>query len=165
VYEYKKGNEQKLMLRCSDPLKRKQDDHKQAVYFASRGVFWSPVHGEVGKSNSPQKVASPTKSIQPSHQTSNTFTSINKNAKSSETVASLPVQNLTEHLCPVCKKPLELYNYTKGNEPHQMLRCSDASVRRENDHKDVAFFASRGVFWSPKYGELGSKTKTSNDAF
>jgi hypothetical protein len=21
------------------------------------------------------------------------------------------------------------------------------------------------VFWSPKYGELGSKTKTSNDAF
>jgi DNA topoisomerase-1 len=154
LYEYKKGNELKQMLRCSDPLKRKQDDHKQAVYFASRGVFWSPVHGEVGKSNSPQKVASPTKSNQPSRSVNNTSTSVNKNAKSSETVASLPQQNLTEHLCPVCQKPLELYNYTKGNEPHQMLRCSDASVRRKDDHKDVAFFASRGVFWSPKFGEV-----------
>ncbi len=66
VYEYQKGNELKQMLRCSDPVKRKQDDHKQAVYFASKGVFWSPVHGEVGKSNSPEKVASPAKSNQPS---------------------------------------------------------------------------------------------------
>jgi DNA topoisomerase-1 len=156
LYEYKKGNELKQMLRCLDPLKRKQDDHKQAVYFASKGVFWSPVHGEVGKSNSPEKVASPTKSNQSSRQTSNTSTSITKNAKDSETIASLPQQNLTEYLCPVCEKPLELYNYTKGNEPHQMLRCSDASVRRKDDHKDVAFFASRGVFWSPKYGEVGN---------
>ncbi|MBW4639397.1 MAG: type I DNA topoisomerase [Gloeocapsa sp. UFS-A4-WI-NPMV-4B04] len=165
IYEYKKGNELKQMLRCSDPLKRKEDDHKQAVYFASKGVFWSPLHGEIVKSNSHEQVASSAKSNQPSRPVNNTSTSVSKNAKDSETITSLPVPNLTEHLCPVCQKPLELYNYTKGNEPHQMLRCSDASVRREVDHKDVAFFASRGVFWSPKYGEAGSQTKTANDAF
>jgi DNA topoisomerase-1 len=61
---------------------------------------------------------------------------------------------VAEHSCPVCGKPLELYEYTKDNQQKQMLRCSDAQARRQDDHKDVAFFASRGVFWSPKYGEI-----------
>jgi len=32
------GNEQKQMLLCSDPLKRRQDDHKTA-YFAAKGII------------------------------------------------------------------------------------------------------------------------------
>lgn len=78
--------------------------------------------------------------------------------------ASIP-QPATEHSCPVCGQPLELYEYTKGNELKQMLRCSDPLKRRQEDHKDVAFFLSRGVFWSPKFGEVGSKAKTSSNAF
>lgn len=73
---------------------------------------------------------------------------------------SIP-QTTTEHPCPLCGQPLELYEYTKGNEHKQMLRCSDPLKRRQDDHKDVAFFASRGVFWSPKFGEL-SDSNSSN---
>jgi DNA topoisomerase-1 len=118
LYEYTKGNEHKQMLRCSDSLKRRQDDHKDVAYFASKGVFWSPKYGEIKK--------------------------IGNSSKSTS----------TKHPCPVCSEPLELYEYTKGNEKKQMLRCSDAQARRRDDHKDVAYFASRGVFWSPKYGEI-----------
>ncbi len=69
-----------------------------------------------------------------------------------------------ESPCPVCGNPLELYEYTKANEQKQMLRCSDPLKRRQDDHKDVAYFASKGVFWSPTYGEIGkvSSTKTSS---
>ena len=38
--------------------------------------------------------------------------------------------NITDHLCPVCGQPLELYEYTKENQQKQMLRCSDAQARR-----------------------------------
>jgi len=38
-----------------------------------------------------------------------------------------------------------------------MLRCSNIQARRQDDHKDVAFFASKGLFWSPKYGEINTK--------
>lgn len=63
----------------------------------------------------------------------------------------------TEHPCPVCGKPLELYKYTKDSQQKQMLRCSNIQARRQDDHKDVAFFASKGLFWSPKYGEINTK--------
>jgi len=41
LYEYIKENQQKKMLRCSDVQARRGDDHKDAVYFTSKGVFWS----------------------------------------------------------------------------------------------------------------------------
>ena len=63
----------------------------------------------------------------------------------------------TEHPCPVCSNPLELYEYTKDNQQKQMLRCSNTQARRQDDHKDVAYFASKGLFWSPKYGEINTK--------
>ena len=37
-----------------------------------------------------------------------------------------------------------------------MLRCSQLG---NPDCKDVAYFQSRGVFWSPKYGELAGQIK------
>lgn len=141
LYEYTKGNEQKQMLRCSDPSKRRQDDHKDVAYFASKGVFWSPTYGEIGQSGSSQKSAK-------------------AGAKTKSTQSSkTKKQTATHPPCPVCGELLELYEYTKGNEKKQMLRCSDAQARRRDDHKDVAYFASRGVFWSAKYGEIGKVDK------
>lgn len=61
---------------------------------------------------------------------------------------------ITEHLCPVCSKPLELYDYVKDSQQKQMLRCSDALARRQDDHKEAVYFSSRNVFWSAKYGEI-----------
>jgi DNA topoisomerase-1 len=75
--------------------------------------------------------------------------------------ASIPQPN-TERPCPVCGQPLELYEYTKGNELKQMLRCSDPLKRRQEDHQEVAFFASRGVFWSSKFGEVGNPSNFDN---
>ncbi len=137
LYKYTKENEQKQMLRCSDPLKRRQDDHKDVAYFASKGIFWSPTYGEIGQSGSSQKSAKS-----------------GAKTKSSQSTRKTKKQTAA-HPCPVCNEPLELYEYTKGNEKKQMLRCSDAQARRRDDHKDVAYFASRGVFWSAQYGEIG----------
>lgn len=67
-----------------------------------------------------------------------------------------PPTNTIEHRCPVCGDLLELYEYVKDNQQKQMLRCSDAVARQRYDHKSVAFFASKGVFWSPKFGEIGN---------
>jgi hypothetical protein len=69
--------------------------------------------------------------------------------------------NITEYSCPVCGQPLEVYEYSKENQQKQMLRCSDAQARRRDDHKDAVYFASKGVFWSPKYGEVGSASQAS----
>jgi len=155
LYEYTKGNEPKQMLRCSDPLKRRQDDHKNVAYFAAKGVFWSPTYGEIGKSNSKQKsakVGSRTKSVQLTDKTKMSTANDSSNAA---TIPASLLQNTTEYPCPVCGKLLELYEYTKGNQRKQMLRCSDAQARRRDDHKEAIYFASKGVFWSPKYGEIG----------
>lgn len=134
LYEYTKENQLRQMLRCSDAIARRQDDHKNVAYFAAQGGFWSPTYGEIGKQGSPSKATSvPTKQV------------VNSPAPSSSS---------TQHSCPVCGKPLELYEYLKDGKQKQMLRCSDASMRRQADHKDVAYFAAKGVFWSPKYGEV-----------
>lgn len=71
--------------------------------------------------------------------------------------ASAPTpSSTTEYLCPVCDKPLELYNYTKENQKKQMLRCSDVQARRQDNHEGSAFFLTyKGVFWSSKHGEVG----------
>ncbi|MBU7584532.1 MAG: type I DNA topoisomerase [Nostoc sp. TH1S01] len=60
---------------------------------------------------------------------------------------------LSSYPCPVCKKPLEEYNYTKDGQQKTMLRCSAAS-RQDKKHKDVAYFSTAKGWWSPKFGEL-----------
>jgi DNA topoisomerase I len=62
-------------------------------------------------------------------------------------------QNFTEHPCPVCGALLERYTYTKEGKEKAMLRCSILDHRREKC-KDVAFFAVKDGFWSPKFGEM-----------
>ena len=73
-----------------------------------------------------------------------------KTAQSSST-------KLTEHPCPVCKKPLEEYSYNKDGQSKSMLRCSDTGARSKPKHKDVAYFRGKeGAWWSPKLGNLGA---------
>ncbi|MGV0023668.1 type I DNA topoisomerase [Phormidesmis priestleyi] len=61
--------------------------------------------------------------------------------------------SLTDLPCPVCGALLERYVYTKEGQEKTMLRCTIAENRR-GKCKEVAFFDSRGRFWSPKFGEL-----------
>ncbi|MBV8884510.1 MAG: type I DNA topoisomerase [Chroococcidiopsidaceae cyanobacterium CP_BM_RX_35] len=161
LYEYTKEREQKQMLRCSDAVRRRQDDHKEVAFFAAKGVFWSPNYGEIGQAANAQKVTSAEakrkSAQQPNRQTKNQPPSsqrVGRRSNRRSTNAASKLQGAAPGLCPVCSQPLELYEYSKGNEQKQMLRCSDAQARRQDDHKDVAFFAARGVFWSPKYGEV-----------
>ncbi len=63
--------------------------------------------------------------------------------------------HLSAHPCPVCKElKLEVYSYRKGGQLKSMLRCSDARARTREDHCGVAYFPSRGVWWSKEFGEL-----------
>ncbi|MGF1495704.1 MAG: type I DNA topoisomerase [Elainellaceae cyanobacterium] len=59
----------------------------------------------------------------------------------------------TDHPCPVCGALLERYTYTKEGQKKVMLRCSLLENRR-NKCREVAFFQSKGEFWSPKFGTL-----------
>lgn len=61
---------------------------------------------------------------------------------------------ITTYPCPVCKKPLEEYSYTKDGQSQTMLRCSDSKSRNDKKHKDVAYFNTAKGWWSPKFGEL-----------
>jgi len=58
-----------------------------------------------------------------------------------------------DHPCPICGAMLERYAYTKDGQDKVMLRCSIQENRRSKC-KEVAFFQSRGEFWSPKFGTL-----------
>ncbi|MGB5975142.1 MAG: type I DNA topoisomerase [Nodosilinea sp.] len=58
-----------------------------------------------------------------------------------------------DHPCPVCGALLERYAYTKDGQNKEMLRCSLTENRR-GKCKEVAFFQSRGEFWSPTFGTL-----------
>lgn len=69
--------------------------------------------------------------------------------------AKVPVK-ITTYTCPVCKKPLEEYSYTKDGQNKTMLRCSNSKSRNEQKHKDVAYFNTAKGWWSPKFGELKS---------
>jgi DNA topoisomerase-1 len=62
---------------------------------------------------------------------------------------------LTEHACPVCKKPMEEDAYVKDGQPKKLLRCSDAKARSNAKHRDVVYFQTAKGWWSPKFGELG----------
>ncbi|MEO0409805.1 MAG: type IA DNA topoisomerase, partial [Cyanobacteria bacterium P01_A01_bin.135] len=59
----------------------------------------------------------------------------------------------TDHPCPVCGAMLERYAYNKDGQDKVMLRCSLLENRR-GKCKEVAYFQSRGEFWSPKFGTL-----------
>ena len=62
---------------------------------------------------------------------------------------------LTQFSCPVCKKPLQEYSYTKDGQSKVMLRCSNSKGIKDTRHKDVAFFRTfDGNWWSKKYGVL-----------
>jgi DNA topoisomerase-1 len=66
----------------------------------------------------------------------------------------------TDFQCPVCEGKLETYTYQKEGEDRTMLRCHNANTdalkdRAKEGCSEVAFFESRGAFWSPEYGEIG----------
>ncbi len=55
------------MLRCSDVQARQQVNHKEAVFFPARGVFWSSKYGEIELAGGASKAVA------------KTYQSINKN--------------------------------------------------------------------------------------
>ena len=61
---------------------------------------------------------------------------------------------LTKYPCPVCKKPLEEYIYTKDGQNKTMLRCSDSKARQDSKHKEAVYFNTAKGWWSPKFGNL-----------
>ncbi|MEO0838373.1 MAG: type I DNA topoisomerase [Cyanobacteria bacterium J06643_5] len=69
-------------------------------------------------------------------------------------VAKKPPAKITEHPCPVCKKPLEEYTYTKEGQKKTMLRCSDSKARTDKKHKEAVYFNTAKGWWSPKFGNL-----------
>jgi DNA topoisomerase I len=54
----------------------------------------------------------------------------------------------TEFICQVCGKPLEEYAYQKEGQTKTMLRCSDATARRQADHKDEVYFKGKKGYWN-----------------
>lgn len=67
---------------------------------------------------------------------------------------NLPQPQLTEHSCPVCQQPLEIYSYEKEGQSKQLLRCSDAKARSNPKHKEAVYFQTAQGWWSPKFGNL-----------
>ena len=61
---------------------------------------------------------------------------------------------LTVHVCPVCEEKLVEREYEKDGQKKRMLVCSSPQARTDKKHQGVAYFESRNVFWSKKYGEL-----------
>jgi DNA topoisomerase I len=62
-YNYLKENEQKSLLRCSDPKSRSKSNHKQVVFFQTlNGNWWSKMYGELGEPNFNRKSHSTKKS-------------------------------------------------------------------------------------------------------
>jgi DNA topoisomerase-1 len=66
---------------------------------------------------------------------------------------ALNPEMFVDHPCPVCGALMERYGYTKDGHDKVMLRCSSLDNRR-GKCKEVAYFQSRGEFWSPKFGTL-----------
>ena len=65
-----------------------------------------------------------------------------------------PASPASEYPCPLCRTPLERYEYTREGQTKIMWRCSNPETKRTSC-QEVAFFESkRGGWWSPKFGEL-----------
>lgn len=69
-------------------------------------------------------------------------------------VAKKSPGKITEYPCPVCKKPLEEYAYTKEGQKKTLLRCSDSKARTDKKHKEAVYFNTAKGWWSPKFGNL-----------
>ena len=68
---------------------------------------------------------------------------------------------LSEYSCPVCKKRLERYDYTKEEHAKSLLRCSDSIARTKSSHKNAVFFLTRqGNWWNKEFGQLHSNNVT-----
>ncbi|OUL26206.1 DNA topoisomerase I [Nostoc sp. RF31YmG] len=74
--------------------------------------------------------------------------------RTKETKSEKSPTKISSHPCPVCKKFLEEYSYTKDGQRKTMLRCSDPQSRQDKKHKDVAYFNTQKGWWSPKFGEM-----------
>ncbi|MGH2412990.1 MAG: DNA topoisomerase, partial [Microcystaceae cyanobacterium] len=61
---------------------------------------------------------------------------------------------LADHACPVCGEKLAQREYEKEGHKKRMLVCSSPQARIDKKHQEVAYFESRNIFWSKKYGEL-----------
>ena len=70
--------------------------------------------------------------------------------------AKKPPAKITKYPCPVCKKPMEEYGYTKDGQQKTMLRCSDSNSRKQKNHKEAVYFNTAKGWWSPKFGNLKS---------
>ncbi|WP_414619091.1 type I DNA topoisomerase [Calothrix sp. CCY 0018] len=78
-----------------------------------------------------------------------------KDSKADKTaVAQKPPAKITKYPCPVCKKPLEEYAYTKEGQKKSMLRCSDSKSWQDSKHKEAVYFNTAKGWWSPKFGNL-----------
>ena len=66
---------------------------------------------------------------------------------------ALNPEMFVDHPYPVCGAMLERYADTKDGQDKVMRRYSLLENRR-GKCKEVAYFQSRGEFWSPKFGTL-----------
>ncbi|MEO0984923.1 MAG: type I DNA topoisomerase [Cyanobacteria bacterium J06639_14] len=71
---------------------------------------------------------------------------------------ALDPEAFTDYPCPSCGALLVRHTYQKEGKSKVMLRCSLLENRR-GKCRDVAFFESRGSFWSPKFGTLEIPSK------
>lgn len=76
-----------------------------------------------------------------------------KGQPKSQSATATKVQ-ITQHLCPVCQKPLEEYHYQKEGRAKSLLRCSNSNVRNDSQHKEAVYFHTTKGWWSPKFGDL-----------
>lgn len=71
---------------------------------------------------------------------------------------------LSEYKCPVCKKPLERYDYIKEKQAKSLLRCSDSQASQKLNHRNAVFFLTRqGNWWNSEFGQLNPSNVTNCD--
>lgn len=141
-YSYVKDGQNKTMLRCSNPDSHNDSKHKDVAYFNTAKGWWSPKFGELNSSNSSDGAS---------------IAKTTKTTKTAQPTKTPTTGKVTKYPCPVCKKPLEEYSYTKDGQNKTMLRCSNPESRNDSKHKDAVYFNTAKGWWSPKFGELPIK--------
>lgn len=68
--------------------------------------------------------------------------------------ASAQDSKATSFSCPVCGGSLLERSYTKNNEKKSLLFCQTCNAKTKSKKKEVVYFASKGKWWSPNFGEL-----------
>lgn len=135
-------------------LKCSNQDCAVAMFWSDKNQGYSLPYSDKASTKKNNRVTAAPKKRVPQSQTH----------KETSFKSASTASNITDYSCPVCGQPLEVYEYTKENQLKQMLRCCDAQARRRDDHKNVAYFASKGVFWSPTYGEIGQESSPKKSA-